>query len=163
MSALTRLVRHPGVIRVAQLAIAAVFLAAALGKIGEAGPFAKQIGYYRLLPFGLENLLAITLPWIELVAALALVFGYRARAAAAVTAGLMGLFVFVVAAAVARNLDIECGCFGTSDASRVGTAKLIENIGLLALSLIASLKPAPGRLPAAAEQPELQAPDRVPV
>ena len=71
-----------------------------------------------------SNTLAITLPWIELLAALALLVGYRTRAGAIITASLMGLFVFVVAAALARGLDIECGCFGTADASRVGTAKL---------------------------------------
>ena len=46
-----------------------------------------------------------------------------------------------------RGLDIECGCFGTSDASRVGTAKLIENVGLLALAVIASLAPEPPARP----------------
>jgi uncharacterized membrane protein YphA (DoxX/SURF4 family) len=161
MSAVMRLLRHPAVVRIAQLAIAVVFLAAALGKIGEAGPFARQIHYYRLLPVGFENLLAITLPWIELVAALSLVFGYRARAGAVITAGLMGLFVFVVASAVARGIDIECGCFGTSDGSRVGAAKLIENVGLLALALIASLTPTVGQ--AAPEQQPAPAPDRVTV
>lgn len=161
MSAVTRLLRHPGVVLVAQLGIAVVFLAAALGKIGDAGAFARQIHHFRLLPFGLENTLAITLPWIELVAALALLLRFRPRAGAVITAGLMVLFVFVVAAAVARGLDIECGCFGTSDASRVGTAKLIENVGLLALALIASLKPVL-RQPSAQERP-LPASDRVTV
>jgi uncharacterized membrane protein YphA (DoxX/SURF4 family) len=141
MSAVMRLLRHPRVVLVAQLGIAVVFLAAALGKIGDAGAFARQIHNFRLLPFGLENTLAITLPWIELLAALALLLRYRPRAGAVITAGLMGLFVFVVAAAIARGLDIECGCFGTSDASRVGTAKLVDNVGLLALAGIASLKP----------------------
>ena len=161
MNPAMRLLRHPGAVRVAQLGIAVVFLVAALGKIGDAGAFARQIHHFRLLPFGLENLLAITLPWIELVAALALLLRFRPRAGAVVTAGLMGLFVFVVAAAVARGLDIECGCFGTADASRVGNAKLIENVGLLALALIASLKPAARQ--ASAAQAELSAPDRVPV
>jgi hypothetical protein len=73
----------------------------------------------------------------------------------------MGLFVFVVAAAVARGLDIECGCFGTSDASRVGTAKLIENVGLLALALIASLKPSARQASVVEQEPA--AADRVPV
>jgi len=141
VNALARLLRHPSLVRAAQLAIALVFLVAALAKIGEAGPFARQIGYYRLLPFGLENLFAITLPWIELVAALALLLRFRPRAGAVVIAGLMGLFVFVVASAVARGIDIECGCFGTADGSRVGTAKLLENVGLLAVAAIASLKP----------------------
>jgi len=158
MSAPMRLLRHPGLVVIAQCCIGVVFLAAALGKIGDAGAFAGQIHHFRLLPFGLENTLAITLPWIELIAALALLLRYRPRAGAVVTAGLMALFVFVVAAAVARGLDIECGCFGTADASRVGTAKLIENVGLLALALIASLKPAERQ--GSAVERELPGPDR---
>ena len=161
MSAALRLLRHPGLVMVAQLAIAVVFLAAALGKIGDAGAFARQIHHFRLLPLGLENTLAITLPWIELVAALALLLRFRPRAGAVITAALMGLFVFVVAAAVARGLDIECGCFGTADASHVGTAKLIENVGLLALALVASLKPAERQ--ASLQERELPASDRVTV
>jgi putative oxidoreductase len=161
MNAAMRLLRHPGLVMAAQLGIAVVFLAAALGKIGDTGTFARQIHHFRLLPFGLENTLAITLPWIELVAALALLLRFRPRAGAVITAGLMGLFVFVVASAVARGLDIECGCFGTSDAGRVGTAKLIENVGLLALALVASLKPAERQ--ASLREQELPASDRVTV
>jgi uncharacterized membrane protein YphA (DoxX/SURF4 family) len=151
MSGLVRMLRHPAVVLPAQLGIAVVFLVAALGKIGDPAPFARQIFYFRMLPPGLENLMAITLPWVELLAALSLLLRYRPRAGAVVTAGLMVLFVFVVAAALARGLDIECGCFGTADASRVGTAKLIENVGLLALALIASLKPAARQAPVEAE------------
>lgn len=141
MSALIGLVRHPRVILLAQVAIALVFLAAALGKISDPAAFARQIHHFRLLPQGFENTVAITLPWVELIAALALIFRYHPRSGGLVTAGLMVLFVGVVAAALARGLDIECGCFGTSDASRVGAAKLIENIGLLAVAAIASLRP----------------------
>jgi putative oxidoreductase len=161
VSALMRLLRHPGVVLVAQFGIAVVFLAAALGKIGDPGAFAKQIHYFRLLPIGLENLLAITLPWVELMAALALLLRYRPRAGAVICAALMGVFLFAVGAAVARGLDIECGCFGTSDASRVGTAKLIENTALLALALIASLGPAERHAAPAPER--VAAPDRVTV
>ncbi len=141
MTALGRLLRHPRVVLLCRIAVGVVFLAAALAKIGDAAGFARQIHYYRLVPFGLENLLAITLPWIELLLALAILIGVQPRAGAAVAAGLMGLFVAVVAVAVARGLDIECGCFGTADASRVGVAKLTENAGLLALALVGSLRP----------------------
>ena len=154
---LQRLAR-PQIVLIAQVVVAGVFLAAALGKIGDAATFSRQIHYFRLLPPPLENLMAMTLPWIELVAALAVLFRVRPRAGSMVIAGFMGLFVFVVAAALARGLDIECGCFGTADASRVGSTKLIENILLLALSLIASLKPVQGQ-PAPQAQP-IAAPDR---
>jgi hypothetical protein len=124
----------------AQVALGVLFLAASLAKIGDAGTFALQIHHYRLLPFGLENLVAITLPWIELMAALAILLRLSPRGGSVVVAWLMGLFVIVVAAAAVRGLDIECGCFGTADAGRVGLAKLFENLGLLALAGIASVR-----------------------
>jgi hypothetical protein len=83
----------------------------------------------------------MSLPWIELVTALALVLGIRARAGAFVASGLMLVFTLAVLAAVARGLDFECGCFGTSDASRVGLRKLVENVVLLAVSVVAALEP----------------------
>ena len=129
------------IVRLCQLLIGLILLVAALTKIGDAADFARQIHHYRLLPFGLENLVAITLPWIELVIALVLLLGLAPRAGGVAGAGIMALFVLVVAAAVARGLDIECGCFGTADASHVGLAKLAENTGLLALAVVGALKP----------------------
>lgn len=136
----SRVLTHPGSVLLAQVALGLLFLVASLAKIGDAGAFALQIHHYRLLPFGLENLVAVTLPWIELLAALAILLRLSPRAGSVVVAWLMGLFVVVVAAAVVRGLDIECGCFGTADAGRVGVAKLLENLGLLALAGIASVR-----------------------
>ena len=129
------------IVLLGQLVIGLLFLASALSKIGEAGAFARQIHYYRLVPLGLENLLAIILPWIELTTALAILLRLQPRAGAAVGAGLMALFTVVVAAAVTRGLDIECGCFGTADATRVGVAKLLENLGLVAVALLGCQRP----------------------
>jgi uncharacterized membrane protein YphA (DoxX/SURF4 family) len=141
VTAVARLLGNRWTVLLCQIALALVFLAAALSKIGDSGMFARQIHYYRLVPFGLENLLAITLPWIELVVALAILLRVNPRAGAATGAGLMALFVVVVAAAVARGLDIECGCFGTADAGRVGLAKLMENLGLLAMAVVGCIQP----------------------
>jgi len=141
VTALRRLLRHRATVLLCQIAIGLVFLAAALPKIGDSFAFARQIHNYRLVPAELVNLLAITLPWIELVTALAILLRFRARAGAIVAAGLMVLFLGAVGSAVARGLDIECGCFGTSDAAKVGFAKLAENVGLLLLALGGSLRP----------------------
>ena len=56
-------------------------------------------------------------------------------------AGLMAVFTLAVLAALVRGLDIECGCFGTADASQVGVVKVLENLGMLALAVLASLRP----------------------
>jgi uncharacterized membrane protein YphA (DoxX/SURF4 family) len=128
-------------VAVCRILIGLVMLAAALGKIGDPGAFASQIHHYRLIPVAGENLLAITLPWIELVAGLALVLGVRARSGAWLATAMMVVFTAAVGTAIARHLDIQCGCFGTADATRVGARKLLENVGFLALSIVASLRP----------------------
>jgi uncharacterized membrane protein YphA (DoxX/SURF4 family) len=120
-----------------RIAIGALLLAAALSKIGEAAEFARQIHHLRFAPFGLENLVAITLPWVELVAALAILSGVEPRGGAVLAAGLLVVFVVVVAVAMVRHLDVECGCFGTADATRVGATKLFENLVALAVALVA--------------------------
>lgn len=136
MDVLKRFLRDRRTIRVSQILIGLVFLLAALPKIGDMASFATQIHNFRMMPIALENLLAMVLPWVELVAGLALVLGVRARAGALVATVLSAVFLIAIGQAVARGLDIECGCFGTADGSHVGIRKLLEDVGYLALALI---------------------------
>jgi len=131
---------HPGLVRIAGIVIGLVFVFAGLGKIGDIAMFAAQVHNFRLTPVALENLVAMTLPWVELVAGTALILGARRRAAAWICAALMIVFTLSVGQAAARGLDFECGCFGKGDASRVGLQKLFENIGLTVVALVATLQ-----------------------
>ena len=141
MNAVLRVLRRRPVVRVSQIVIGVVFLAAALAKIGDMATFASQIHTFRIVPVWSENLVAMTLPWVELVAGLCLVLGIRARGAAILATILMVVFLVAVGQAVGRDLDIECGCFGTADAARVGTQKLFENTLLTLCAAIASMVP----------------------
>jgi len=132
---------HPRTVRGCQWAIGVLFIVAALAKLGDLRSFAEQIHNFRLLPLALENLAAMTLPWIELVAGLALVLRVQARAGAWMAALLMVVFTLAVTVALARGLDIACGCFGTADASRVGAVKLLQNVGMTLLALGAAIAP----------------------
>jgi uncharacterized membrane protein YphA (DoxX/SURF4 family) len=140
MDALKRFLHDRRTIRVSQIVVGVIFLFAALPKIGDMGSFALQIHNYRMIPVALENVMAVTLPWIELVIALALLLGIYARSGAVLSAGLMGVFLVAIGQAVARGLDIDCGCFGTTDATEVGFVKLAEDVGLLVLAVVASLR-----------------------
>ncbi len=124
-------------VRTAQVAIGVVFLVAALGKIADPAFFAMQVHNYRVAPLWTENLVAVLLPWIELLAGLALVLGLRARAGALITLGLMVAFTVFVGAAWARGLDFNCGCFGKAGAQAIGAKKFLENIALTALAAVA--------------------------
>ena len=144
MDALRSWLTHPGTIRLCQIVVGVVFAWAALAKIGDLRGFAVDVHNFRIVPVALENLVALTFPWIELVAAMSLVLGIRARSGAVVTLALMVVFTAAVAAAVARGLDIECGCFGTEDGATVGVKKLAENVVLVLVAGVATL-PRAGR------------------
>lgn len=126
-----------GLTRLAQLALGGVFVVAAVSKISDVAWFAQQVHNFRLLPLPLENLVAIVLPWIELVAAVALVTGPRRRAGAWIVFALMAVFTIAVGIAWARGLDFRCGCFGKLGASTIGARKFLENLGLTALAALA--------------------------
>jgi uncharacterized membrane protein YphA (DoxX/SURF4 family) len=128
-------------VRLARLVIGVLFVAAALAKIGDIGAFATQVHNYRLVPVWSENPIAIALPWIELLAGLALVLGVRARAGAVLLLALMIVFTFAVGSAWARGLDFECGCFGKASAGAVGARKFAENVGFTLIAAIAALRP----------------------
>ncbi len=138
---LTELLRNDRLIRLCQIAIGLIFAVAGMAKLGDLGAFAEQIHNFRIVPAATENLLALSLPWIEVVAALALVLNIRARSGAVVVTGLMAVFTVAVLAALARGLDIECGCFGTADASRVGLIKVGQNVVMLLVAAIGTVRP----------------------
>ena len=143
MSALPAFLLHPTARRAAQIVAGLIFLASALAKIADLPAFAVSIHNFRLepiVPMVATNLLAMTIPWIELVAGLALVGGVRPRAGAIVYTVLLSVFTLGVVAAMARGLSFDCGCFGKASAGPVGLKKLAENFAIIALGVVASIE-----------------------
>ena len=143
MSALTAFALHPTVRRGVQIVAGLIFLAAALPKIADLVAFSGSVHNFHLdpvVPVAATNLLAMTIPWIELVAGLALVTGVRPRAGAIVYTVLMAGFTVGVVAAMARGLSFECGCFGKVGSATIGAKKLVENFVMLALGVVGSIE-----------------------
>ncbi len=143
MGALRTMLLHPTTRRVAQIAAGMIFLAAALPKIADLAAFAGSVHNFHLeplIPVAATNILAMTIPWVELVAGLALVVGVRPRAGAVVYTALLAVFTIGVIAAMARGLSFDCGCFGKAGAGPIGAKKVAENLVMLALGVVASVE-----------------------
>jgi len=93
-----------------------LFVGACLHKIAEPASFALDIATYDILPLVAINLVAIGLPWIELIAGAMLIAGWRVRAASLIIAGMMLVFLVALCIALARGLDMSCGCFASQGA-----------------------------------------------
>ena len=116
-----------------------ILVYASIDKIVHPAEFAKSIGNYNVLPFGLENLLGIVLPILELLVGICLVFGIMLDGSAIITAGMMTVFIIALSQAMIRGIDINCGCFKVTvenAGQQVGIRRIIEDFLFLGMSLM---------------------------
>lgn len=126
----------------ARLYLAWVFIYACLHKIADPASFAVDVATYDILPLGLVNLMAILLPWIELVAGAMLLAGLRVRAAALAVAGMMVMFLIAILLAMHKGLDMSCGCFASQaaqDEDPISWHTVLRDGAWLALALYVAL------------------------
>lgn len=112
-----------------------VFIWASLDKIQHPGAFAQVIANYRMVPMPLLHSFAWLLPLVEAIVGLALIAGWQRRGAALLATLMTVMFIIAIASALARGLDISCGCFDTAEGGSVGMDLLLRDIVLLAAAL----------------------------
>ena len=112
-----------------RLVLGVVFIYASYDKILDPSKFARDISNYHFVPFGLENTVAIILPWLELFIGIGIVLGIYIDGNTLLSAFLLLLFNFLIFQAMVRGFNIECGC-GLKEGDLVGWRKLIENFTL---------------------------------
>lgn len=126
-----------------RLWVGAVFLAAAWHKILDPGAFAFSIAAYQILPLQYINVLAIALPWLELVAALTLITGLWTRASALCMAGMNVMFITALVMAIKSQVQMtSCGCFAADAEAAmktIGWDYVYRDVGYLAASLYVAL------------------------
>lgn len=85
------------------------------GAIKLLGPeiFASLIDAYGIIPDSLVMPVTITLPMLEVLAGIGLLFDIRGSLA--LITGLLVLFIAILWYAIWMGLDVDCGCFGPED------------------------------------------------
>jgi putative oxidoreductase len=146
---------HPWLTVRVQIALGAIFVAAALPKIADPPSFAHMIYNYRILPAGLINISALVMPWVEIVAGLCLILGVWVRPARWIIGAMLAVFIVAISINLLRNNAIDCGCFDTSAANLTHEERIrdmwiviVRDIGMLLM--IAQLWWAERTRPAAA-------------
>ncbi len=122
----------------ARLIIGVLFVYASVYKVLDPASFAVSIRNYMIIPPAWSNLIALTLPWIELAVGLFLIVGIQTRASALLTTGMLGVFLAALIYAYSIGLDIDCGCFtsAASSGGRIGLYHLVRDGSLFLISLL---------------------------
>ena len=108
---LNNILRFPPVLMALRVALAGIFIYASWEKILKPDDFARIVDGYRILPQPMVSLVAILLPWTELIAGVALLVGIWPRAIGLLFSGLTAVFILGLIQALARGIDFHCGCF----------------------------------------------------
>jgi len=96
--------------------------------------FQQQVESYKMLSPDAAQLLAHTLPFVEIVVGLMLLVGWRLRIWATLVTLIMLGFLGVVTRAYLLHMDINCGCFGTPE--KLTGMTIVRDAAISALALL---------------------------
>lgn len=128
-----------------RLILGGVFAYAGVSKILDPGGLAASIRSYGLgLPEWFVSLSAHGLPYLEVLVGLYLIAGLFTKTSAWTINILMLVFIAALLQGALRGLQIDCGCFGSTEGSAAGSSgailgsmwlAFIRDLGLLGLGL----------------------------
>ena len=126
MMSLSNALTHPWLTIRVQIALGIFFVVASLPKLGDPPSFAHMVYNYRIVPGVLINLMALTMPWIELLCGLALILGIWKDGARTIIAALLLVFIVAISINLVRNNAIDCGCFDVTAAGKTHQERIAD-------------------------------------
>lgn len=117
-----------------RIVVGGVFIWAGLLKILDTLEFAQSIANYRVFSRDLSFLIALVLPWFEVLCGILVILGIFRSASSLCLSGLLGAFLILITVTILRGLDVDCGCFG-SIGRHVDYRLLLTDIVLLYMTL----------------------------
>ena len=113
---------------------------AGCAKLFDVQSFLNTIRRLDMVPSRLVFPVMIAILQSEIWLGLALVFGLRTRIVAALLAGLVSMFIIVIAVAFLRGTTGDCGCFGSIGSEKLGLGLLVRDTLILSGCLLLSFQ-----------------------
>ena len=120
-----------------RLCLGSIFIVASWHKIVSPDQFATILYGYAVFPPQIINVLAIVMPFVELVCGVTLITGLLKRSGLLLINAMLAGFIFLISFNLIRGHEFDCGCF--SVAAQGGSLPLfytlIRDVLLLAAGL----------------------------
>ena len=121
---------------VIRIILAVVFIYASIDKIIHPQAFAQAVFNQQVLSEALINIIAIVLPWMELILGFCLLFNIWMTGVSLLTAILTFIFISTITFNLLRGLDVSCGCFSTRAEGSMNSLTFIRDLIFLCLSFM---------------------------
>lgn len=120
-----------------RLLLGVVFIYASLDKILHPQAFAQAVFNYQILPDIFINVVALVLPWLELVLGCCLILNKWMPGAVLITPLLLVGFMTAISYNLSRGLDVGCGCFSSAPGENaMSRLTLLRDFLFLAMSIL---------------------------
>ena len=111
-----------------------IFIYAGLMKAWRPMVFLEDVRSFALLPDPYAAMLAMYLPWVEILGGIAVITGLGRKGGLLVLNASLVIFLAAILIAWSRGTDIRCGCFGDSGGATSNYLDLVmRDVGLLIL------------------------------
>lgn len=110
-----------------------VFVYAGYQKALDPALFVMDVRSFNVLPDPYAAWVAMGLPWLEILAGLAVITGIFRRGGLLVLNASLLVFLIAIGQAWYRGIDIQCGCFGSDHATGNYVELIVRDLVLLVL------------------------------
>lgn len=121
-----------------ELYFAALLGVSGLAKLDAPEHFEATLRLHRLWPAQAIRPLSRIFPWVEVLIAIALIFGFAPALTAMLTTLLFGIFLGVETILVVSRRATECACYGVAYRQKVDGASLVVSVILVTLAALHS-------------------------
>jgi len=110
-SIISNIIHGSRVVSAMRIVTGMLFVYSGIMKIIDPAAFGKVIVMYDIAPAVMVPYIAIVLPFVETLAGLFLMTGFRIKAVALIAMTMMVAFSIAIAVNVVRGRSFDCGCF----------------------------------------------------
>lgn len=107
------MIRHKTVILVFRFILGGVFIWAGILKALDPLGFARDIDNYQFFPHAVSFVLALFLPWLEILCGFCVLSGIYRRTGAFLLSLMLAGFIGLILVTLFRGINVDCGCFGS--------------------------------------------------
>ncbi len=110
-----------------RVVLGGVFLFAGVSKLGQLTGFVAMVYQYQVFPwYSLAQIYGYALPFLEVAIGLFLILGLILRISSVVSILIVVSFIMAKVVALARGMNITCGCFGEAAIMLVSQSLIID-------------------------------------
>ena len=129
--------RKPLFFHLLRIGLGLFFLVVGIMKLRDLESFTEAIFNYQILFPPFDGYTAYLVAWLEVIAGLVVMIGlWGTRGGLLLLGGLLTAFIIALSMAAAKGLNINCGCFGSSEEPTNFVLHIGMNVGLLLLTAL---------------------------